>query len=109
MQAAIVRRTPDCEVASERITTEAYRLGSMDNISAVVVQLNCSGPWTAGQRAQIAVRNLSQRGVRAPRPAGDAEDAHGVTVRMQPAEGHTVDSGSVTVSVPSANGANGTQ
>lgn len=104
-----MRRTPDCEVASERITTEAYRLGSMDNISAVVLKLNCQGPWTAAQRAQVAVKNLSQRGTRSRRTADDdAADPHGVTVRMQPRPASSEPHG-VTVRVQGKEAANGTQ
>lgn len=84
-----MRRTPDCEAAAERLTTEAYRLGSMDNISAVVVRLNSRGPWTASQRAAVAMKNLSQRGFsqRGNRgrqhehdAGGGAADPHGVTL-----------------------------
>jgi hypothetical protein len=84
VQADIVRHTPDCEVAAERITTEAYRLGSMDNISAVVVRLNCHGPWTTSQRAQTAIKNMSQRGSRRPeRLQTAADNPHGVTISVR--------------------------
>ena len=81
-QAAIVRRTPSCQSAAEKLTTEAYRLGSMDNISAVVVRLNFQGPWTASQRATTAVKQFSRRGERPP--AAQGGDPHGVTVAMRP-------------------------
>ena len=113
MQAAIVRRTVksqqaaayEWEGAADRITTEAYRLGSMDNISAVVLQLNCKGPWTAGQRAQMAVKQLSQRGQRPPRQPADDGDPHGVTVRMEPQAGRAQSHHGITVSMPKTNGA----
>ena len=75
MQAQIVRRASDLLAAAEGLTTEAYRLGSMDNISAVVVRLNYRGPLSLSQRASTAVRTLSQRGVRQPRPPGPPANA----------------------------------
>lgn len=83
VQAAIVRRTPSCQSAAEKLTTEAYRLGSMDNISAVVVRLNYQGPWSASQRAATAVKHFSRRGERPP-AAGANGNPHGITVAMRP-------------------------
>lgn len=51
-------------MAAEDITLEAYRLGSSDNISAVVVALNYSGPVPLTSSLANAVRNFSNRGVR---------------------------------------------
>ena len=51
-------------MAAEDITLEAYRLGSSDNISAVVVALNYTGPVPLTSSLANAVRNFSNRGVR---------------------------------------------
>lgn len=56
-------------MAAEDITLEAYRLGSSDNISAVVLAVNYTGPVPLTSSLANAVRNFSNRGVR-PGAAG---------------------------------------
>lgn len=63
-QAIIVRAASSCRAAAEDITLEAYRLGSTDNISAVVFEVNASGPWSRSARVGAAVRSFSNRGVK---------------------------------------------
>lgn len=80
MQASIVQTSENVRAAAEDITLEAYRLGSTDNISAVVVALNFSGPVPVTAQLANAVRNLSNRGVRPPRqPTEGSAGPHALT------------------------------
>eukprot|EP00892_Ulva_mutabilis_P008096 jgi/Ulvmu1/5659/UM024_0006.1 len=68
--AVIVRGAGSCRAAAEDITLEAYRLGSSDNISAVVFEVNAAGPWSRSVRMGAAVRSFSNRGVKPRAGAG---------------------------------------
>jgi hypothetical protein len=69
VQAELIRKAENVRMAAEDITLEAYRLGSSDNISAVVVALNFTGPMPLTSSLANAVRNFSNRGVRPGRDA----------------------------------------
>lgn len=72
MQADLIQRSENVRMAAEDITLEAYRLGSSDNISAVVIALNYTGPVPLTSSLANAVRNFSNRGVRPGREGGSA-------------------------------------
>ena len=83
-QAIIVRAASSCRAAAEDITLEAYRLGSTDNISAVVFEVNASGPWSRSARVGAAVRSFSNRGVK-PKAAAAAGGRSGAASAAPPA------------------------
>lgn len=72
VQAELITKADNVRMAAEDITLEAYRLGSSDNISAVVLALNYTGPVPLTTSLANAVRNYSNRGVRPGRDAANS-------------------------------------